>query len=219
MNIEWNFPPKPATAKSLPATPINLLPNNLRQLSSNSITNDHKKIIPKSLNGKNMTVSSTTLYNKASVLSTRPLLPALVPASISQSPLHFNNAKLLNSQYKENLLSHSATKGSGFGPFPEGIHNLAHNKLLKAILPATSQIFARNGGNESKSSQCNGSTSSCSTNLTSAPAKTFTLNADQTNLLNLIGYRSEPIIATTQHQGHIDGNSSKVCCHWEDCKR
>jgi len=159
------------------------------------------------------------LQSKASVLSTRPLLPALVPASISQSSLHFNNTKLLNSQYKENLLSRSATKGSGFGPFSEGIHSLAHNKLLKAILPATSQIFALSGGSESNSSQRNGSTSSCSTNLNSAPAKTFTLSADQTNLLNLIGYKSEPNIVTTQHQGHINENSLKICCQWEDCKR
>ena len=219
MNIEWNSPSTIATAKSLSTTPIGPLP---RLLSNTSFTNEHRKIIPKSLNSENLTASSTALHSRASILSniitsrntqtTRSLLPALVQTSNSQSSF---NAKILNSQYKENMLSHSATsKVSGFGPFPEAIQSLAHNKLLKAILPASSQIFKLSGANELKSSQCIASTNNCSTSTSS---KCVTLN--QTNLLNLISYKTETNNATSQHQDHVNKNSSKVCCYWEDCKR
>ena len=218
MNVEWNFPSTIATAKSLPTTPINSLPSNLRQLSNTNISNEHRKIIPKSLNSGNMTISSTALHSRASNIIasrntqlTRPLLPTLVPTSNSQGSF---NAKKLNGQYKENMLNHSATsKVSAFGPFPDAIQSLAHNKLLKAILPASSQIFKLSSASELKSSQCIASTNNCSTSTSS---KSVTLNA---NLLNLISYKTEANNTTSQHQDHVNKNSSKICCFWEDCKR
>lgn len=216
MNIEWNFPSTIAVTKTLSTTRIGPLP---RQLSNISFTNEHRKIIPKSLNSENLTASTTALHSKASVLSniitsrgntlpTRPLLPALAQTTNSQSSFSFNNTKILNSHYKENMLNHSAT--SKAGTFPEAIQSLAHNKLLKAILPASSQIFKLSGVNELKSSQCTTSTNHCNT-ITSS--KNVTTN--QNSLLNLITNNS-----TSQHdQDHVNNNSSKLSCYWEDCKR
>ena len=212
MNIEWNFPSTIPTAKTLSTTHIGSLP---RQLSN--FTNEHRKIIPKSLNTENLTASSIALHSRASVLSniitsrgntqpTRPSLPALAQTSNSQSSFSFNNTKILNSHYKENMLSHSTT--SKVGPFPEAIQSLAHNKLLKAILPASSQIFKLSGVNELKPSQCTTSTNNCST---IASSKSVT---NQSSLLNLITNNS------SQHdQDHVNKNSSKLSCYWEDCKR
>lgn len=224
LNIEWNLPSTIATAKSLPTTPITALPSNLRQVSTTNPTSEHRKIIPRSLNYDNLTASSAVLQNKASILSnviaskttqpTRPLLPALIPSSISQSPFNFN--KILNSQYKENMLSHSTTsKGSSFGTIPEAIQSLAHNKLLKAILPASSQIFTPST-TELKASQCITSTNNCNTKLNSTCSKSIILNA---NLLNLIGYKNETNNAHSQDQDHVNENSPKVVCYWGDCKR
>ena len=218
MNIEWNFP----STKTLSTARIGSLP---RQLS-NIFTNEHRKIIPKSLNGENLTVSSTASHSRISVLSnnitsrgstqsTRPLLPALAQTCNNQSSFSFNNSKIWNGNYKENMLNHSAssTKVGSFGPFPEAIQSLAHNKLLKAILPASSQIFKLSGVNELKSSQYTTSNTTSTNNCSTITSSKSVTNPN--SLLNLITNNS-----TSQHdQNHVNTNSSKLYCYWEDCKR
>lgn len=212
LDIEWDLPSTNPRANSLPTTPISVLPSNLRQrLSNTNIVDEHKRILPANLN-----MSST---NKTSVLSniigsrnahvTKPLLPSLVPTSITNS---FN--KILNSQFKENILSHSAmSKVSGFNTVPETIQSLAHNRLLKAILPASNQIFTQNTATETKSLQCITSTKNFST---STSTQSIHFNTNNVHLLNLISGSSN---TNSHHQGHVDENSSKIFCYWEDCKR
>lgn len=220
MNVEWNTPSTIPAAKSLPPTPISVLPTNFRQFSTPNIGNEHRKIVPKGLNCENRT-ASTVLHNKASVLSnivacknaqaTRSLLPGFAPTSINQSSFNFN---ILNSQFKENILNHSSiSKASSFG---DAIQSLAHNKLLKAILPAGNQIFIPSTTNGLKSSQSTPSVNNCNTNFSSS-SKSITLTANQTNLLTLISSKSEN--RSVNSQDHGNENNSKIFCYWEDCKR
>ena len=194
----------------LQTTPV-VFPNNLRQFS---VVNDQRKIMPKSLNGDNKIASSTGIGILSSIVAsknsqaTRPSLPAFVPTSISQNSFNFN--KILNNQYKENMLSYSAkSKVSGGDTIPEAVQSLTHNELFKAILPANNQIFtSKTTPSELKSSA---RTSNCSTHLSST-----SLNA---NLLSLISSNNVTSGANFQHQDHVNKNSSKVVCLWEDCKR
>jgi len=215
LNTEWNLPS--THANSLPATPVNVFPSNLRQFSNT--TSEHRKI---GLNSENMT-SSAVLHSKASFLSnifasknaqaTKPILPASVPISICQNSFNFNT-KILNSQYKENILSHSTTsRVSGLSAIPGAIQSLAHNRLLKAILPASNQIFKLTAGNELKSSHCIANTNNYSTNLSNTSSK---INSNQTCSLN---NKNETSNVNSHHQDHVDENGSKIFCCWEDCKR
>lgn len=200
-----------------------VLPNHLRQFSPANFINDHRKIIPKTLNSDNLIASPTVLHSKGVLSSivtsknaqtTRPSLPAFVPTSINQ----VNFSKILNNQYKENMLSYStkSSKVSGFDAIPEAVQSLKHDELLRTILPANNQIFTSSTPGELKSSQCITRTSNCSTNLSSTPSRSITLNA---NLLNLITCKNATTSANLQHQGHVNKNSSKIICYWEDCKR